>query len=117
LMLAPAQGGPSTSWVRLVSDHPWPDKPRWSADGRLLYFLSRGSGGYFNLWALPFDPIAGVALGEAFALTSYDAPSRFVSPHASRINMDLANGRVALTMSSLTGSIWMLEGIASDGSP
>jgi serine/threonine protein kinase/Tol biopolymer transport system component len=117
LMIAPAEGGPPDTWIRLMKDHAWPDKPRWSADGRLLYFLSRGTGDYFNLWALPFDPVRGVPAGRAFALTSYDSPSRFVSPHATRIGMDVAKGRVALTMSSLTGSIWMLEGIASDGAP
>lgn len=113
LMIAPAEGSPSTAWVQLVADHPWPDKPRWSADGRLLYFLSRGSGDYFNLWALPFDPIRGVPAGSAFAITAYDSPTRFVSPHAVRISMDVVKGRVALTMSSMTGSIWMLDDVES----
>ena len=66
LMIAPAEGSPPTAWTRLLADHPWADKPRWSDDGRLLYFLSRGSGDYFNLWALPFDPIRGVPAGTAF---------------------------------------------------
>ena len=111
LMIAPAEGSPPTAWIRLLADHPWADKPRWSADGRLLYFLSRGSGDYFNLWALPFDPIRGVPAGTAFAITSYDSPARFVSPHAGRIGMDVVKGRVALTMSSTTGSIWMLDDV------
>ena len=111
LMIAPAEGSPPTGWIRLVPDHPWADKPQWSADGRLMYFLSRGSGDYFNLWALPFDPIRGVAAGRAFAITSYDSPARFVSPHAGRISMDVVKGRVALTMSSTTGSIWMLDDV------
>jgi eukaryotic-like serine/threonine-protein kinase len=113
LMIAPAEGSPSTAWIRLVADHQSPDKPRWSADGRLLYFLSRGSGDYVNLWALPFDPIRGVPTGTAFAITSYDSPARFVSPHAGRIGMNVVKGRVALTMSSTTGSIWMLDDLES----
>jgi serine/threonine protein kinase/Tol biopolymer transport system component len=111
LMVAPAEGAPPGAWSRLLADHTWPDKPRWSSDGRLLYCLSNASGDYFNLWALPFDPSRGVPAGKPFAVTSYDSPARFVSPHASRINLDVVKGRVALTMSSLTGSIWMLEGI------
>ena len=94
---------------------PWVDKPRWSGDGRLLYFFSRGSGDYFNLWALPFDPIRGVPAGSAFAITTYDSPTRFVSPHSARIGMDAVKGRVALTMSSTTGSIWMLDDVESGG--
>ena len=113
LMIAPAEGGPPSAWTRLLADHPWADKPRWSADGRLLYFLSRGSGDYVNLWALPFDPVRGVPAGRAFAITAYDSPARFVSPHATRVNMDVLKGRVALTMSSTTGSIWMLDDVES----
>ena len=51
LMIGPAGGGPPSTWRRLVPDHREADKPRWSADGHLMYFLSRGSGEYFNLWA------------------------------------------------------------------
>jgi hypothetical protein len=113
LMIAPAEGSPPAAWTRLVADHPSADKPRWSDDGRLMYFLSNGSGDYFNLWALPFDPVRGVPAGRPFRITSYDSPARFVSPHAGRINMDVVKGRVALTMSSTTGSIWMLDDVES----
>jgi Tol biopolymer transport system component len=113
LMVASSDGSPPSAWVRLVPDHPWADKPRWSADGRLLYFFSRGSGDYFNLWALPFDPVRGLPTGRAFRITSNDSPARFVSPHPSRINMDVQKGHVALTMTSLTGSIWMLDDVES----
>ena len=113
LMIAPAEGSPSTAWMRLLADHSWIDKPRWSDDGRLLYFLSRGSGDYVNLWVLPFDPVRGVPAGSAFAITNYDSPGSFVSPHGGRIGMDVVKGRVALTMSSTTGSIWMLDDLES----
>lgn len=114
LMVAPSGGSPPSAWVRLVPDHPWADKPRWSADGRLLYFFSRGSGDYFNLWALPFDPVRGLPTGTAFRITRYDSPARFVSPQPSRISMDVEKGQVALTMTSLTGSIWMLDDVEPD---
>jgi Tol biopolymer transport system component len=109
LMIAAAEGAPPAGWTRLATTHPWPDKPRWAADGKLLYFLSRGAGAYFNLWALPFDPIRGVPTGDPFAVTRYDSPALYVSPHVEKTEMDLSNGRVALTMTSTTGSIWMLE--------
>jgi len=111
LMIAPAEGGPPSAWRRLVADHPWADKPRWSTDGRLLYFLSRGSGDYFNLWAVPFDPVRGVEAGAAFRITSYDSPALFLTPHPTTINMEVEKDRVALTMSSTSGSIWMLDGL------
>jgi Tol biopolymer transport system component/predicted Ser/Thr protein kinase len=109
LMIGPVEGGSRSGWTRLAADHSWADKPRWSADGRLLYFLSRGSSAYFNLWAIPFDPIRGVPTGSPFTVTNYDSPTLFVSPNVEKTGMDVANGHVTLTMTSTTGSIWMLD--------
>jgi Tol biopolymer transport system component len=116
LMVAPAAGAPSTSWTRIAPNHRWPDKPRWSTDGRLLYFISRGPDGYFNLWIQPFDPVRGAPTGEASAITGYNSPAIFISPHVEKTGMDVANGRVALTMTSTTGSIWMLDDVESSQS-
>jgi Tol biopolymer transport system component len=113
VMLGPAGGGPPSTWRRLVADHREADKPRWSADGHLMYFLSRGSGEYFDLWALPFDPVRGVSTGTPFQLSAFDSPALFVSRNVGRMNMEVKNGRVALTMSSTTGSIWMLDGVGA----
>lgn len=44
-------------------------------------------------------------------ITSYDSPSLFVPPNPSLIGMDVVKGRVALTMASTTGSIWMLDDV------
>jgi len=113
LMIGPAAGGPSSSWNRVAADHEWPDKPRWSADGRLLYFISRGHGAYFNLWAVPFDPRRGVPVGQPFQVTHYDSATLYVSPHVEKTGMDVVKGRAALTMTSTTGSIWMLDDVES----
>jgi hypothetical protein len=78
-----------------------------------MYFLSRGSGEYFDLWALPFDPVRGVSTGTPFQLSAFDSPALFVSRNVGRMNMEVKNGRVALTMSSTTGSIWMLDGVGA----
>jgi hypothetical protein len=111
MMIGPAGGSSPAAWSRLLTDHPWADKPRWSTDGRLLYFLSRGSRDYFNLWAVRFDPVRGVPTGTPFPITRYDSPALFVSPHVGKVGMDVRRGRVALTMSSTTGSIWMLDDV------
>jgi dipeptidyl aminopeptidase/acylaminoacyl peptidase len=36
LGVVPARGAPASTWARLAGDHRWPDKPRWSPDGRTL---------------------------------------------------------------------------------
>jgi eukaryotic-like serine/threonine-protein kinase len=42
LAIAPAEGAPPSEWRRIVPDHIWPDKPRWSRDGRTLFGRNAG---------------------------------------------------------------------------
>lgn len=88
-----------------------PEKPRWSADGRLIYILSKRPGSYFNLWALPFDPERGIPLGSAFPLTSFDSPNMAISPDISYSEMDVSARHTVLTMKTVSGSIWMLDNV------
>jgi hypothetical protein len=48
------------------------DKPRWSVDGRHIYFTSE-RGGFLNVWAADFNPGTG-AIGTAFRVTDFDGP-------------------------------------------
>ena len=61
----PAAGGP---WIRITDGKQWDDKPRWSPDGKTIYFLSDRRG-FFNVWGVHFDPLKG------------RAPRRTVSGH------------------------------------
>ncbi len=57
LFVVPASGGP---WTRITDGKHWDDKPRWSPDGKIIYYVSR-PGGFFNVWGIHFDPAAGKA--------------------------------------------------------
>ena len=111
VMVAPAEGAPPAAWTRVASDHQVADKPRWSADGRLLYFVARNAGAYFDLWAVPFDAAHGRTAGTSFRLTHYDSPALFITPYGEKSGMDVFGGRVSMTMTSTTGSIWMLDDV------
>jgi serine/threonine protein kinase len=117
MMTGPAEGGSPTAWKRLLADHPWADKPRWAENGRLLYFLTTGSRDYFNVWALPFDPVQGVATGTALPITRYDSPALFIPTRIGTISLGVRKNRITLPLSSTTGNIWMLENVASAGPP
>jgi WD40-like Beta Propeller Repeat len=98
----------ATTWTRILDDHVWPDKPRWSPDGRTLYFLSRGADGYFNLWGVPIDPARGAQSGKPFQITHFSSPDWRIDPNMGNADIDLAGGKLVLPMQSLKGSIWLL---------
>ena len=56
----PAAGG---RWIQITDGKQWDDKPRWSPDGKTIYFLSDRQG-FFNLWGIHFDPVKGHPQGE-----------------------------------------------------
>jgi tricorn protease-like protein len=65
-----ARGGP---WIRITNGQQWDDKPVWSPDGKVLYFVS-GSGGFYNVWGIYFDANQGKPLGTPFRVTAFDTP-------------------------------------------
>ncbi|MEZ4379047.1 MAG: S9 family peptidase [Gemmatimonadales bacterium] len=66
--VVPAAGGEA---VRYTSPSTESSNPRWSHDGRYLFFTSRREGGDGTTWALRMD----VPAGEAQQLTTYPAGS------------------------------------------
>ena len=81
LFVAPlkSDGTPETdNWIAI--DHPsrWDDKPRWSPDGNLIYFISDRDG-QFCLWAQRLENRTKQPVGTPFALYHF---------HNSRLAMD-----------------------------
>jgi Tol biopolymer transport system component len=111
MAIAPAEGAPPDRWTYVAPDSPWADKPRWAPDGRTLYFIAKGPGGYFNLTAQRFDPDRGTPVGAPVTLTHFDSPSLFISPFVNVTEIGIAAHRAVLTMQSISGSVWMLDGV------
>jgi len=110
-MFVARQKTPSTEWIRIAADHPWPDKPRWSPDGRLLYFVSNHGASFFNLWAIRFDPERGTAIGTPFPLTAYNSPNLVMTPAVINAEIGIAARRAILPLETVRGSIWLLEDV------
>jgi Tol biopolymer transport system component len=111
LMVAPAVGAPPAEWRRIAADHVWPDKPRWAPDGRTLYFLSRHSGAFLNLWGIRFDPERGRSVGAPFMITRFDSTRHMISPDIADTEMGISARRALLTLGTVTGNIWMLDNV------
>ncbi len=66
---------------------------------------------YFNLWGVGFDPERGRPVGQPFALTAFDSPSMFISPHLVTAGMGVSSQHAVLTIKNVSGSIWMLDNV------
>jgi Tol biopolymer transport system component/DNA-binding winged helix-turn-helix (wHTH) protein len=106
-----ASGAARREWTPVAADHDWPDKPRWSPDGKTLYFLSRKPAGSFNVWAVPMDPVHGRPVGEPRQITHFDGTGVTIHPDTGNSEMDIAGRSLAVTTRDVTGSIWMLSGV------
>jgi Tol biopolymer transport system component/DNA-binding winged helix-turn-helix (wHTH) protein len=109
--VAPAAGASPSGWTRIAGDHAWPDKPRWSRDGRTLFFVSQKPAGYFNVWGVRMDPARGVQVGTAFPVTHFDSPDLMLDPAIDNCEIAVTARHLALTMRSATGSIWALSDV------
>jgi len=106
IYVSPASGRP---WIRITDGKRWDDKPHWSPDGKMIYFLSARSG-FFNVWAIRFDPVRGKPLGEP---PRYRA--RQPQPDGSEIHPTIAlshtQDRLVLTVAQHSGNIWVLDNV------
>jgi Tol biopolymer transport system component/DNA-binding winged helix-turn-helix (wHTH) protein len=105
LYVMPARGGP---WTPVTSGRSYDDKPRWSSDGRTLYFIS-DRGGPVNLWGQRFDPARGIPVGEPFKASSFDNPARLVTNVLQRAEIAVSADRAFLPLTDTAGDIWVLD--------
>jgi Tol biopolymer transport system component/DNA-binding winged helix-turn-helix (wHTH) protein len=107
IYVIPASGG---EWTRITEAKYFDDKPRWSPDGRRLYFVSNRTG-FFNVWGIGFDPASGQPRGEPFRVTNFESPARMVLPDVATMEMALAADRIILPIMEVSGGIWILENV------
>jgi Tol biopolymer transport system component/DNA-binding winged helix-turn-helix (wHTH) protein len=107
LGVLPSSGGP---WTQ-VAEEQWADKPRWSPDGKIIYFLSNRKTAFFNVYGIHFNPSTGKSFGQIFQVTQYENPSFMVSPNVYAMDFSLSETQLVLTIMQVSGSIWMLDNV------
>jgi Tol biopolymer transport system component/predicted Ser/Thr protein kinase len=100
-------GGP---WIRITDGKQWDDKPRWSPDGKVIYFLSARRG-FFNVWGVHFDLAKGKPVGDPFQVTTFDNPKLMVSNDIQDVGLSLTQDRLTVTVAQVSGSIWVLDNV------
>jgi Tol biopolymer transport system component len=97
------------NWIAI--DHPsrWDDKPRWSPDGNLIYFVSDRDG-QFCLWAQRLENLTKRPIGTPFAIYHFhDSRLAMDNVGTSALEIDVARDKVVMGLGELTGNIWSLR--------
>lgn len=96
-------------WVEMTDGRSWDDLPRFSNDGRTLYFTSDRDG-FRCIWARRFNPAARQPQGETFAVAHFHNMNLSLSG-LSLNEFELSVGPEGLVFPLLkqSGNIWMLE--------
>jgi len=102
-----ASGGP---WTRITDGGNWNDKPRWSPDGRTIYFFCQHDG-FFNLWGVHFDPAAGKPVGQPFQISKFDSARLMIPRFVPPVGLSLTQAKLVMTMAEESGNIWVLENV------
>jgi Tol biopolymer transport system component len=103
--VVPASGGP---WRQVSDGRDWDDKPRWSPDGKTIYFLSARDG-VFNVWAVAFDPERGSVEGEPTRVTAFTGPGRMLTPNLPIGDMAVSESRLFVCLQEVSGAVWTLD--------
>jgi Tol biopolymer transport system component/DNA-binding winged helix-turn-helix (wHTH) protein len=99
-----ADGGP---WIPVTDGMHWDDKPRWSPDGKIIYFVSARSG-FYNVFGVPFDP-SKKTQGQPFQVTQFSSPGLMIPKQIMSVELALTRDRLVVTLGQTSGSIWMLD--------
>jgi Tol biopolymer transport system component len=106
VFVSPADGG---RWVALTDGRYFEDKPRWSPDGRTVYFLSNRSG-FWNLWGRRFDSRAGTHVGDPFQVSHFDTSVQMIRNLAD-LQIGITRDRLILPLTQASGAVWVLDNV------
>jgi len=98
--------GAIDSWIPIVDEDAWADKPRWSPDGNSLYFISQRDG-FRCVWAQPLDRETKQPSGAALAVQHFHTSGlSLANVPVNFIEIDVARSNLLLTLGEFTGNIW-----------
>jgi Tol biopolymer transport system component/predicted Ser/Thr protein kinase len=105
IYVVPASGG---EWIRVTEGKHWDDVPRWSPDGKTIYFVSNRTG-FLNVWGIRFNSKTGNSVGDPFRVTAFGGPVQ-LAPIGSNM-ISVGANRLLANLVESSGNIWVLENV------
>jgi Tol biopolymer transport system component len=102
---APAAGG---EWVPITDDRAFEDKPRWSPDGRTIFFISSRNGA-LNVWGRRFNRTTGRPDGEMFPVTTFTGHERTLPSNMSRLEFGVSGDRLFVPLTDTMSDVWIMD--------
>ncbi len=98
---------PDNHWVEITGASDFSRKPRWSGDGKTIYYLSEKDG-HWCVWGQHFDSILGRAIGKAFPVQHFhDQKFTPGAINANGLNLSGTGDSLYLNVLETGGTIWL----------
>jgi hypothetical protein len=111
LYVASLQGRVPTGeneWRAITSGEFSDDKPRFSPDGKFLYFISNRDG-FVCLWAQQLDSVKN-PIRSAFAIHHFHSVRlSMTNLEIGALDISVAHDKIVFNLEERTGNIWMLK--------
>lgn len=100
---------PDRHWIAITSKTDASEKPRWSGDGKTIFYLSTHDK-FLCLWGQHFDPVSGRIVGRPFAVHHFhDQKMSPLTMNTHYLNLSVAGESVYLNIGEMSGTIWTGE--------
>jgi hypothetical protein len=112
VLLVPSTAGVTPAedeWIPVTDGSTFEDKPRWSPDGRMIYFTSDRDG-FRCLWAQRLDPTTRRPVGPPLPVYHFHTARRsLLNAGVLRLEIAVARDKTVFNMGESTGNIWLAQ--------
>jgi len=100
---------PESEWITVTDGSFFDDKPRWSPDGNLLYFVSYRDG-FLCIWAIRLDAVSKKPAGVPFPVQHFHRQRlSLVNAALASLTVPVAKDKLIFGLGERTGNVWLGE--------
>lgn len=96
---------PKPEWISVTESGPWVNKPRWSPNGNLLYYISDRDG-FTCIWVSRLDPVTKHPVGTPKAVIHFHTGAHSLDT-AYGLELSVADDKLVVDVGESSGNIWL----------